>query len=550
MALRDFLRNLWVGAPPPAAVASPKRDRVAASDAPSRTSLAGGRVSVDTTLEGMLFGQVSTILAPNSAEQDWRRFDLDSDTLARVSATRLAELLADLSPDISRALWDLVLMINPGWEANALRPGTDEVDPIATAALSDFLQQLTGHYGAIDVVFARLTIAAFLRGSFCAELVLDETGRLPIDLATPDPATVLFERAFAQPRGVVWRPFQWQGGQKVYLDVPTIGYVPIHPFPGSPYGRPMVAPAIFSTLFLLGLLHDLRRVVAQQGWPRIDVEVDMQQLRDSMPPDLLGDPQAQQTWLDAAITAVQGVFRSLAPEDTYVHPSLIKVNRPVGTVDSSSLGAVDGIITALERMSVRALKTMPLLLGSTDGTSEANANRQWELYAAGIKSLQHYLEALLERLLGLALQVQGIQATVQFRFSELRAAELFRDAQTERLQVLNASTRYLAGWISQDQAAQQGAGVAKADVPEPRAPISQGAPPAPGNPDLGANRARRGNRRSQATEKVIPLGASDPLLELPDKVEFTAADRKALWALWDETMDEEHRGLLDAEVVP
>lgn len=465
-------------------VTSPQRERATLT----RGALRGGRVSLDSGA-GALFGSVSTVLAPNDANLEWRRFDLDAKTLDRVSPTRLAELLADLSPDVSRALWDLARMVNPGWEVQAFRPGSESVDKPATAAVSEFLDRLDDHHGAVDVVWGRLTIGAFLRGAFCGELVLDQSGRLPIDLVTPDPASVRFDRTPDPERGSVWRPFQWQAGKKVFLDIPTFRYVPIDPFPGSPYGRPLVSPAVFSTLFLLGLLHDLRRVVAQQGWPRIDVAILMDKLQAAMPVALESDPQGQQDWLDGAITDVQAAYRSLQPDDAYVHPDLIQVNRPVGTVDSSSLGAVDGVIKALERMSVRALKTLPLLMGTTEGTSEAQANRQWELYAAGIKSLQHYLEAMLERLLGLALQAQGMQATVQFRFAELRASEWFRDAQTERLEIDNATARYQAGWISQDEAAQQGAYKPKADHPEPRGSIAAGEVPDPGQADPGENRA-------------------------------------------------------------
>jgi hypothetical protein len=85
--------------------------------------------------------------------------------------------------------------------------------------------------------------------------------------------------------------------------------------------------------------------------------------------------------------------------------------------------------------------------------------------------MQHLLETLLEGLLTLALQAQGIRATVRFRFAELRAAELLRDAMTEQLNIANASALYAAGWISQDEAAEMVVGH-PADAPAPRAPVA------------------------------------------------------------------------------
>ena len=106
-------------------------------------------------------------------------------------------------------------------------------------------------------------------------------------------------------------------------------------------------------------------------------------------------------------------------------------------------------------------------MSSAEGASEANANGQWEIYVGGIKSMQHMAANLLERLLGLALQVQDIAAVAQFRFAELRAAELLRDAQVRRLDTLNAAFEYGRGWTSQDEAAMKVCGH-NADVPEPR----------------------------------------------------------------------------------
>jgi hypothetical protein len=126
----------------------------------------------------------------------------------------------------------------------------------------------------------------------------------------------------------------------------------------------------------------------------------------------------------------------------------------VGTVDADSLGAIDGLIEALERMSVRALKTMPFAFGLSESTTETQANRQYELYTAGIKSLQHYAENLLEHFLGLALEAQGIQASIRFRFASMRSAERIRDAQADALEIANEARKRDEGWQTQDESSE------------------------------------------------------------------------------------------------
>lgn len=431
----------------------------------------GGRLTTDNAFT--FFGTPNVILPPRDPEDQWKLFHLDSETLERMSPARLMEMLADLSPDVSRALWDFLRFCNPGFELTVVGPDGKTPDARGTAAARTFLTTLSNLYGSVDVVFGRLFIGAFLRGALFAEIVLDEAGRMPVDFATPDSASVRFRQQDDPVRGRIWQLGQIQNvitavAGFVPLDRPTIRYIPIDPFPGNPYGRAMAAPALFSAMFLLGLLHDLRRVVAQQGYPRLDIEIDLVALLESAPDDVKENDAKTKAWIDATIKEVEDRYNCLQPDSAFVHTSPIKLNRPVGTIDSSSLGAVDGLIEAIERMLVRALKTMPFMMASNQSATETQANRQWEVQVAGIKAIQHYAETLFSGLMTLGLQAQGIAATATLRFAELRAAEMLRDAQTEAAVIQNAFNQYANGWISQDHAALRGAGQAKADATAPR----------------------------------------------------------------------------------
>jgi hypothetical protein len=335
--------------------------------------------------------------------------------------------------------------------------------------IDDFVAQLKDLHGDFNLVPNRLFIMAFMRGAFLGELIIAADARTPVDLATPDPQIIRFDKVSDPLRGTVYRPYQWVGAEKVFLDIPTIKYIPVDPFPGNPYGRSLASPALFSTIFLLAMLHDIRRVIQQQGYPRIDITIDLEALQVYLESqDVDDDPTAQKNAVDKVLDDVTAMYRKLQPDEAYVHTSVVQINRPVGTVDASSLQGVQGIIQVVERMVVRALKTVPIVLGHSDQVSEANANRQWEIYAAGIKALQHFCEVLLEDMFNFLLRAQGQQATVEFRFSELRTAELLRDTQVDLLRGNVAKLRYDQGWVSQDEAALYATGKEKADETEPR----------------------------------------------------------------------------------
>lgn len=482
------------------------------------------------------------IIAPPTPELDWRDLDLDDATFDTISPSDLITYLLDLSPELSRALWDFLRFTNPGWEITALRPGQEEVTHAqGQELLNDFIHRLRDYYGSPDVVINRLFTGAFIRGAVFTELVLDENGREMIDLATPDPQSARFKKVEHELRGTIWQLGQYQDGVWVPLDEePTVHYVPVDPLPGNPYGRAPILPAVFSGLFILGLLHDIRRVIAQQGYPRYDISIDSEKLLESMPTEVRADEKKREAWVGAIVDAVTEVYSSLQPDDAYIHTDIVTVNRPTGAVDSSSLGGIDPVIRILERMVVRALKTMPLTMGINEATSETHANRQWEIQAAGIKSIQHLVESTLEDLLRLGLQAGGVQADVRVRFAELRTSEMLRDALTERQLILNAREKYNAGWISQDEAAQEVTGN-PADTDTPRDEmIGNGLEPLsiPENysgPSVGTR------------APIEPDGSDLSLPGVPDTVTFSIADVEAVADVWDELMGDRYQGLIYAE---
>jgi hypothetical protein len=534
--------GIWKSSEPRPKKAEPQKRLTSSASADPR-KLAGGRLSQDSADSVLASG--AALMFPFASNQFTTDYKLSVQNLEGYSVTKMMEILATYSPDISRALWDLQRLYNPGWELKALRPNSDEVDDVAQGALDAFIDRLTDLHGSADVVFNRLPMAAFIRGSMLAELVLDPAGREPVDLATPDPATITFRKVPDPVLGTKWQMGQWQGGEFVVLDSPTIRYVAVDPLPGEPYGRALASPALFTSLFLLGMLHDLRRVVAQQGWPRLDLAVNTEKLMAAMPGTTSNDPTKFIEWANQVISEVQSVYDELEPDDAYVHTDIVEVNSPKGAVDSFSLSGLEGLVRILERMAIRALKTMPLMFGTTEGSSEANANRQWEIYAAGIKALQHLGEQLLERLFALALRAQGLEADVEFRFAEMRNAELLRDEQYRALKIDNAVKEYQAGWTSQDEAAQRGADLQSADQEEPR----QQAPPSTSGKTQAMNaQAEPGaERMRRRAVQISPNGSNEPLPPLGE-VDFTDSDVQRAVEEFDRQMPEDLRGLLSADV--
>lgn len=550
------------------AAAAPTQERKAIPYGKLSSALVGKRLRLTQDNPTQALAGQTAFLAQTDNESRWRDLDLDRSPLDVLPPAEIAEMLCDLSPEVSLALWQFLRMINPGFEVKAYRVGTaggkKVIDERAQAALGEWHGRLGDLYGSLDVVINRLYLNAFLRGSFFAELILDNAGRMPVDIATPDARWLRFRQVIDAVRGPVWVPFQWVGGRRIDLDRPTIRQVPIDPLPGRPEGRALATPSFFTVLFTMSLLRDLKRVVSQQGYPRLSIKIALEQLLANVPAAIESDDEATEAWVDSVVAKIGTEYAALEPDDAYVHTDVTEIGGPHGTVDTDSLGAIDGLLKALDRQAVRALKTAPILFGMSEGVSETNGNRQYEMVAAGHKALQHLAEGLLSYLDEIALQVQGIQAKVEWRFAELRAAELVRDQQVQTLRLNNAALAYALGYVSQDEAALMALDKEQADQEEPRIPtagIKSGggsgtgaggaATGAAADAEDGADQASRllaHSARRQTREPFTPKGAAGELLPVPDEVEVDAATIRAALKRWDETLPA-YEGLLDAEVV-
>lgn len=446
-------------------------------------ALEGGRVSVDSTVTN---GFTLAVQSPRSFDSDWQFLNIDSELISRASPTYLMEVMSDMSPELSAGLWAWVRLVNPGYEIHVTEPGSDAESAAGKAAIDAFIGGLHGIYTpsvrpGLGTILNTMILGALLRGAFVAELVLDENGRLPLNIATPDPFSVRFKPRRVEGVGILHEPGQYQDGRWASIARETVVYNPIDPLPGSPYGRPVVAASLNIAISLIMILYDLRRVIAQQGWPRIDIEVKLESIMKAFP-TVASDPEKFNEYVSALVTEISSVYSDLEPDEAYIHTDDIQVNAPKGALAGagvSGMGGINTIIEGLERIAARSMKLMPLLLGVQSSTTETNAIRQWQIQMASVSSIQELLKDTVTKLLKLALECQGIRADVVFEFKPLGHGDAFKEAQTEQMQIANAKAKYDAGWISQDEASIEVTGTPADDEPrgegmEPDEPESAG----------------------------------------------------------------------------
>jgi hypothetical protein len=419
--------------------------------------LRGGRQTQPTNVNPL--GMVAYAFLPRRQYQDIDLNDLTS-LGNQITAQQLLEMFADLSPEVSLALWNTVQLVNTGYKYQVKSKDGKRDLSRAKATLDELVDGLNKDGGGIDAVIDSLTITAFLQGAVSGELALTEDLQDVIDLYAVQPWSIYFERdgnqnlvPFQSQTIMLSNPAQGYGtGGYPFkrLNPVTFGYIPIHAAPDDPYGRPPAAPVLQLIAFDLQLLKDIRQSVHANAWGRIDISIIEETLLKNAP-SFTADPSGQKKrqWVANQITAFKESYDQIKPDDAFIHSDAVKVT----SIDSSGKTfQIDAIVRMLERRLIRSLKQLPVLMGSNEGTTETHGTVQMDIYAAGIKSLQKTIANLLEKLLGVALQVYGISAKVVWEFEPVRATDRLADAQAEMVESQLSAYQRDQGWITQDEA--------------------------------------------------------------------------------------------------
>ena len=252
----------------------------------------------------------------------WKTLETQRKHLLNLPYSSMLDIALDLSPQINKGLHDFVRFSNPGTFLDG--------EPRALNATKAFIRQMDTYYGSykshIDSIFSGI----FLTGGFFPELVLNEDSTAPVDIALNNPLLAKFRRRKDPLRGWVWELGQDDGfgGFTSFDETRLVKYIGFDRTVDNPYGRPMVGPAVHSALFLLGIISDLRRALANQGLSRIDYELQAEELLRLIDrnPDIAGDDEATAQFIEDQIDLISETLGSLDVDSDYVHLSTVKVN--------------------------------------------------------------------------------------------------------------------------------------------------------------------------------------------------------------------------------
>ena len=366
-------------------------------------ALAGGRVSMQDPLRSHTMRYVSP---PERSRSVWQLKNWTEEELLHLPVDQFMKVVTSISPEVTKAYKDFLRNCNESWYY--------QVEPeSATPVIDDFIARLETKHHDFDVILDRIFAGIYKGGAIFSELELNETADMAMDIAVMDPYVARFVR-----NGNDWELGQWQNGKWVPLqEDPTVMYVPFNAGPNEPFGKSMLESAPLDVVRMLGVMNDFRRVLESQGWARPDFEIDSEKLKDFMPPEVIGDVEAEDEFIRDFINGVNQMYSSLKPNEGYGHLDIVKVNMPVGgQMQSSFFGLVDGLMRLYDRRVGRATGSTPIKQHSNENVSETHAREQRKDYRIDISSIQSTTAGMLSTLFGYVLQAEGKKGKVTFYF--------------------------------------------------------------------------------------------------------------------------------------
>lgn len=363
-----------------------------------------------------------------------RAHNIDLTKLQSYTAEELLELLISVHPDISHALYTYLRMGDTpltftakkktGSDDRSGQRALDEIKELLESPLPSPGYQHGRSLGKLDTV-QRMMI--MVRGACAGEVVLNERCNDVIDIVPVDPALIWFRREPNTNRLVPWQyvknPGSRQSGEEWFgqykkIDTPTFIYEEFDPMVDDPYGRTPFLPVLQVVFFHLQVLQDLKAVVHNQGYPRLDISMLEEIMLKNMPTSIKGNAAAQQTWLKERMDEMLNHFNSLNPDDALVHWDSVKVEYLKGG-NSGPMIDIKKLIDIIDTQMATGLKTLLTLLSRHQGSTETYSSVDTQIYIKSVESARSVTKRFWKRAFSMAVRVRGVQTQVEADYAPI-----------------------------------------------------------------------------------------------------------------------------------
>lgn len=340
--------------------------------------------------------------------------------------TQLLRSLYETDGLVSTAISSMVRIACSGMTFAAYHTGTHEFSREGMLAVEnvvssfDTLWDYTRGYSdkqSMDNIVESMLLEVALSGGVGGELVLTKQ-RIPDRIVPIDYSSIIWKSDGNGGR----KPFQKLkkpkpgGAAEVSLDLPTIWIAEA----AKPLDRVYAMSYMISSLKRLvhydEFIEDMRRVIRQNGAPRLLIKLNYEKVVKSAPPEVKNDAKKLKEYMDGIQSAVEENVKNLSPEDSLVYYDTAEVD----SVDTAGEKKdYKDLLDALSGLAASAMKSNPSILGLRLGGSQNTSSTESMLFTHVAKLLQGPVEQVLSRALTLAVRLYGFDVYVKAKFKPI-----------------------------------------------------------------------------------------------------------------------------------
>jgi hypothetical protein len=351
-------------------------------------------------------GRTDTLTAPGYMEHIEDLYD------NRV-ASDSNELLQDLfrqDPDCSAAVNAYLTSSNTPLIRYAVN-ADGEIDQDGTKTLEYLIDKVTCRNDytlnyqmkqSLSEIRDGLKYMLLLRGAAGAELVFDKTLQ-PKEIRNVD---MLYVKWYETKNGD-FKPLQKteESGEEISLDVPTFFTTFFRRDPTDVYTYSYFVSAINVIAARQQVINDLYRIMNVTGFPRIDITVLEEIIKNNAPVDVQNNPEQYRQYVNNMVQTVANSFNSVKPQQPLAHTDAVSVKIINDKNPGGSLQITE-VIDTLNAQNQAAMKVVSAVLGR--GSAGVNtASVEAMVFAKNASELNKPVDYLLSEIFTLALRMTG-----------------------------------------------------------------------------------------------------------------------------------------------
>lgn len=355
--------------------------------------------------------------ALNQAIRDYRN---------SLDATQTLRDLYETDGLVSTAITSMVRIASSGIALSAFTTGSNEFSReglmVAESVISslDTLWDYSKGYSdklSLNALSETLLLEAALTGGVAIEGVMG-TDRFLDRIVPFDYSTVIWKSDGKGSR----KPYQKRSASSqgktgdIPLDLPTIWIAECAKPTDRIYSVSYMVSSLKRLFHYDEFIEDMRRVIRQNGAPRLLVKLDTQKVLQSAPAGVKNDPDKLKKHFDGVLNAVEQRVKNLSPEDSLVYYDTTEVDSVASAGEKKDY---KDMLDALSGLAASAMKSNPSILGLRLGGSQNTSSTESMLFTHIAKMLQGPVEQVLSRALTLAVRLYGVDAYVKVRYKPI-----------------------------------------------------------------------------------------------------------------------------------